>query len=257
MSYVHSSNLKLAGELNWDAAAQDYARYRPGPPTSFYERLLSLGIGEAGQNILDMGTGPGLLAVQFAKQGAQVTAFDTSKAMIEQSVRHAKNEGVNVTWIHGSIGDLQPALSRFDIMTANMCWGYFDKDSVAPWVKRNLASKGRLVVSTFNADREASPLVQKSFALAKSYTPGWEGGVEESAEVPGLDLLFQFGYEELVPFTEETWRGRMRAGRRIGPSLSEADTARFDRQLQEVLAEFSPVSFFIPHYVRVRIYGAS
>jgi len=46
--------------------------YRPGYPASFYTVLQAVGIGRPGQHILDLGTGTGVLARAFAKQGAHV-----------------------------------------------------------------------------------------------------------------------------------------------------------------------------------------
>ena len=42
--------------IDWGKTAQDYARYRPGPPLSFYHRLSGFGIGHSGQKLLDLAT---------------------------------------------------------------------------------------------------------------------------------------------------------------------------------------------------------
>ena len=57
-------------EIDWGKTLGDSSDFRPGPPMSFYERLPAFGIGLKGQSILDLGTGTGVLARQFARQKA-------------------------------------------------------------------------------------------------------------------------------------------------------------------------------------------
>ena len=45
-------------QVNFGRRSDDYARYRPGPPDSFYDRLAQF-VSLAGADVLDLGTGPG------------------------------------------------------------------------------------------------------------------------------------------------------------------------------------------------------
>ena len=71
------------GTLNWDQTSEDYSKYRPGYPDSYFLLLQELGIGLKNQDILDIGMGTGALALPFAKQEAQVTGVDISRGQIE------------------------------------------------------------------------------------------------------------------------------------------------------------------------------
>jgi 2-polyprenyl-3-methyl-5-hydroxy-6-metoxy-1,4-benzoquinol methylase len=71
-----------AKPLRWDVTSQDYLQLRPGYPDEFFGLLKHLGIGLAGQEILDLGSGTGALAIPFAKQGAHVTAVDQSEGQM-------------------------------------------------------------------------------------------------------------------------------------------------------------------------------
>jgi hypothetical protein len=53
-------------EVDWGKTSNDYILYRPGYPDSFYDKLAALGVGLKGQRILDLGTGTGVLARNFA-----------------------------------------------------------------------------------------------------------------------------------------------------------------------------------------------
>ena len=46
--------------IDWGRTSRDYARHRPGPPPSYFERLAALGVGRPGQRLLDLATGTGL-----------------------------------------------------------------------------------------------------------------------------------------------------------------------------------------------------
>ena len=52
--------------FDWGKTSRDYAVYRPGYPASFYTVLQAVDIGTPGQDILDLGTGTGVL-VQRAR----------------------------------------------------------------------------------------------------------------------------------------------------------------------------------------------
>ncbi|HZL70963.1 MAG TPA: methyltransferase domain-containing protein, partial [Planctomycetota bacterium] len=69
--------------MDWDRVSDDYAKYRAGPPASYFDRLKEQGVGLPGQRLLDFGTGTGVLARNFARAGARVSGVDSSPGQIE------------------------------------------------------------------------------------------------------------------------------------------------------------------------------
>jgi hypothetical protein len=55
-------------------------------------------------------------------------------------------------------------------------------------------------------------------------------------------------YDLMVPFTKESWHGRMRACRGVGASLNEEELARWDAEHRELLDKIAPESFEVKHY---------
>ena len=51
----------------------------------------------------------------------------------------------------------------------------------------------------------------------------------------------------MVPFTRETWNGRMKACRGIGASLSQDKIAKWEKEHLELLEKLAPEKFEVLH----------
>jgi len=87
-----------------------------------YERILDFI--EEGHEIIDLGCGPGTLAILCAKKGAQVVAIDASEEMIMFATEKSQKEGVsdNITFIHGDITQLEALFpqKKFDFIVSTL-----------------------------------------------------------------------------------------------------------------------------------------
>ena len=64
---MHSKpSLDHGKPYDWGKTSSDYSAHRPGYPGSFFRALEAIGIGRPDQRILDLASGPGVLAVPFA-----------------------------------------------------------------------------------------------------------------------------------------------------------------------------------------------
>lgn len=57
--------------FDWGQASQDYAKYRDIYPKIFYDKLAELSLGVKGQNVLDLGTGTGVIPRNMYRYGAK------------------------------------------------------------------------------------------------------------------------------------------------------------------------------------------
>ena len=55
----------------------------------------------------------------------------------------------------------------------------------------------------------------------------------------------------MVPFTRETWHGRMKACRGVGASLSPMELEKWEQEHKRLLEEIAPETFEVLHYAAV------
>ena len=68
-------------------------------------------------------------------------------------------------------------------------------------------------------------------------------------------LRGMFFYDEEIPFTRSQWRGRFRASRGIGASLSQGQVEMFDEEHEQLLKIISGEVFTITHRIDAHIYS--
>ena len=60
-------------------------------------------------------------------------------------------------------------------------------------------------------------------------------------------------YDLMVPFTRESWHGRMIACRGVGASLSGDELARWDAEHRALLERIAPEAFDVHHYAAIAV----
>ncbi len=248
-------------EIDWGKTSADYARFRPGPPESYYKKLNALDVGTQGQRILDLGTGTGVLARTFAKRGARVFGTDVSPEQIKMAETLAKLQELDAQFQVAPAENLPFEPQSFDAITANQCWLYFDKEKVVPEVKRLLKPGGVLVTSHFSWLPLVDPVAGATEQLILKHNPQWTAA-GYLGRIPAFPTWAQgnfllkgmFYYDEAIPFTRESWRGRIRACRGVGAALSEAAVEQFDREHDELLKQLTGESFEILHRIDAHIF---
>lgn len=258
---MHALKFTSNKKIDWSKASKDYSQYRPGPPISFFNRLKRCGIGLKEQRILDLGTGTGVLALQFAKQGACVTGVDADQGQIIEATKNGQNDGLSIDFVCCAAEKTPFENHSFDVITANQCWIYLDKDAIVKEVQRLLTQQGVLVTSHFSYLASIDPLAKASETLVKKYNPDWDWGNWDGIvpEVPDWSrgicaVTKMFVYDEAIPFNREGWRGRMRAHRAIGAELSQDEVQAFDRDLTFLLENEFPEQFTVLHRIDAHIF---
>lgn len=237
---------------------EDYVRYRPGFPASFFGRLSAWGIGGAGQRVLDLGTGTGTLARELARCGADVVGLDASAEQIAAAAKLDATAGVRVEYVVGRAEATGLATSTFDVVIAGQCWHWFDSAAAMREASRLLKPDGRLVIAHFDWIPLPGNVVEATERLIQAHNSGWRmfggSGIYPQWAVDagraGFRDLEMFAYDHVMAASHEAWRGRIRASAGVGATLDSQAVARFDSELADLLRANFPVEpLAIPHRV--------
>lgn len=249
-------NIDNGNGFDWGFASADYAKYRDIYPEEFYGRIVNLGYCKENQTVLDLGTGTGVLPRHMYKFGAKWIGTDIS----ENQIKYAKmlSKGLNIDYIVSSAENLNFEKETFDVITACQCFMYFDKSIILPKIHKWLKPNGHFLILFMAWLPYESEIAKASENLVLKYNPSWSGGGMTRYELSTSSLSNEYfvvsnaiAYEIDLPFTRETWHGRIKACRGIGASsLSENKLKAWEREHLEYLKTV-PNEFTIPHYITI------
>lgn len=239
--------------FDWGRTSADYAKFRDIYPTEFYEKILSLGLCAKGQKVLDLGTGTGVIPRNMQQFGAEWTGTDISENQIEQAQK--LSEGMNIEYFASSAEELSFPDGTFDVITACQCFWYFNHEKLAPRLHKMLKSGGSYVMMSMEWLPFEDDIARASEELVLKYSPDWNGAGEtmHPIYVPDcyrkyFDVVYSDEYYLDVPFTRESWNGRMRACRGVGASLPPEKVAAWEKEHIALLERIAPQSFTIRHF---------
>jgi ubiquinone/menaquinone biosynthesis C-methylase UbiE len=248
-----------AGRIDFGLRSRDYAEQRPGFPDSFYERLERFRP-LVGARVLDLGTGPGIMALPLAERGAYVIGTDISENQIVAARERAAAAGLGdrCTFEVARAEETGLPSASFDVITSGQSWHWFDHEKALAECTRLLAPGGYLVIAHYSYLPQHSALVRDSEALVLKHNPAWKLGgfngllpwLVDSIATDAMKLCEQFVYDHDRKMSHEAWRGRMRTCNGVGSGgMDEATVERFDRDLAELLAAKYPEPVPVPHRV--------
>ena len=140
--------------------------------------------------VLDIGSGPGVLAIPVAKRVAEVTAVDSSAAMLSVLQQKAHEQGVNnIYTVNKRWEDVDTShdlIGRYDIVIASLSLGMGDlKDSI---LKMEEVSKGSVALIWFAGSSAWESMSRRIMRLYSdsSYCSPPKGNVV-------FNLLYQLG----------------------------------------------------------------
>jgi SAM-dependent methyltransferase len=233
--------------IDYGTAAEDYGRYRQGFPNEFYARLHKLKIGLPGQRLLDLGTGTGLMAREFARRGCLVTGVDFSAKLLAVAERANAGEVVRPRYLRLRAEASKLQTASFDVVSAGTAWHLFHRASAARESRRLLRPGGRLVIAHLDWHPAPGSVAAATLRLMARYGPErdvpatfmWPAWAEELM-LAGFHRWEIFGFTCTLAYTHEAWRGRVRASKRGAPSMDKSELGKFDASLGRMLARRFP-----------------
>ncbi len=135
------------------SAAELYQRYLvPSITTKWAEDLVRRAQVRAGEQVLDVACGTGVVARLAAKKAASgsVTGLDLNSAMLAVA-RSVISEGAPITWMEGSALDLPFPAAHFDVVLCQLGLQFFpDQIRALQEMRRVVREPGRVALSVYS-----------------------------------------------------------------------------------------------------------
>jgi SAM-dependent methyltransferase len=131
--------------VSFGAAAQEYDRYRMGPPARALDWLLPANC----PSVLDLGAGTGLLTRQLADRVGDVVAVEPDARMREVLAGSCPR----ATVLDGTAEQIPLPDARVDAVTISAAWHWMDPAVALPEIARVLRPGGTLAVLYTRRDR--------------------------------------------------------------------------------------------------------
>lgn len=250
------NNIDGGKPFDWGKTSHDYAKYRDIYPELFYQKILQRGLCKEGQTVLDIGTGTGVLPRNMYRFGAKWTGTDISENQIEQAIVLANSQNMMIDFYSCPAEEIKYPAHTFDVITACQCIWYPDHKILAPNFAKILKKGGKFLILYMAWLPYEDRIARKSEEMILKYNPNWDGAgeVRKPIWVPEeyldfFNITYQEEYDVKIPFTRESWHGRIRACRGVGASLTESDLKAWDAEHMKMLTENAPTEFKILHYV--------
>jgi 2-polyprenyl-3-methyl-5-hydroxy-6-metoxy-1,4-benzoquinol methylase len=123
-----------------------YESARPPYGAAFFQAAaLELGL-DRSQRLLDVGAGPGILAIGFAPYCREALGVDPEPGMVEAARAAAKRAGVSVSFIEGRFENVAARLGAFDIVTIGRAIHWLEPEPARAALDRILAPRGCVLV---------------------------------------------------------------------------------------------------------------
>jgi SAM-dependent methyltransferase len=122
-----------------------------------------------GEDVLDVGTGTGVVAITAARIGAQVRALDLTPELLEQARENARIAGQeDIVWTEGDAEQLPYADESFDVVLSQFGHMFAPRAEVAIGeMRRVLRHTGRIAFASWPPEH----LIGRMFALVGRHSP--------------------------------------------------------------------------------------
>ena len=244
--------------FDWGRTSELYAKFRDIYPEIFYQKIIARNIGLKHQKILDLGTGTGVLPRNLYAYGAEWTGIDISENQIIQAKKLAEQQNMQITFQACSAEQANFPENYFDAVTACQCFWYFNHEILTPILSKILKQNGKILILYMAWLPLEDTIAKASEELVLQYNPDWTGAGEirkqiaiPEAILSEFKLISHEEFDVKIPFTRDSWHGRMQACRGVGASLSEHALAEWQQEHKNLLEKIAPENFEILHYIAI------
>ncbi|MDB5608205.1 MAG: class SAM-dependent methyltransferase [Bradyrhizobium sp.] len=153
-----------------------YEEFRPPYPAEFF-RTVAGRLGFSKQHaLIDLGTGPGLIALGFAPYVGRIVGVDPEAAMLAAARQAAARRGEAFTLIEARAEALPADIGSFDVVTIGRALHWMDRDAIAAVFERLVKPDGVIVVCSSNSAADGRNPWLDDYNKARRFWSGSGGG---------------------------------------------------------------------------------
>ena len=143
----------------------------PYPPAFFADVAAKLKFSHASA-LIDLGTGPGLLALGFALHVGRVVGVDPEPNMLAAAREAATRAGIDLMLINGKTETLPDDIGRFDVVTIGRALHWMDRSTTLARLATLVADEGVvLICSSSTASDGRNPWLVEYNAARRAWSP--------------------------------------------------------------------------------------
>jgi len=231
-----------------------YAAYRAPYPARLIELVAAAVCLAPPHRVLDLGCGPGMLAIAFAPRAAQTVAMDPEPEMLMAASRAAA--AVPLTLVEGSSFDLTPDMGPFRLVTMGRSFHWMDRPATLRALDRLVEPGGAVALfdetmigrhgrAWKTAIHESiDQFSQKPSPRAFRNLPDWLAHEEILAASP-FAAMTRFGVITRRELTLEELIGRAHSMSSGSPEAVGDRVAEFTADLRQRLQALEPSGTFV------------
>jgi SAM-dependent methyltransferase len=274
----------MTSEWQWDetlflGSAPYYVRGRLPYAPNMAERLTEFLSLDGHGRMLDVGCGPGLLTLLFAKSFDEAVGVDPDPGMLAEAERRANEAGItNVRWVRARAEELLAELGTFRVATFGRSFHWMDRPRVATIIREMLEPGGAFVQMATIPEEHSEPVTDLPYPVPPQQAIGelvrhYLGpdrragqGVRTSSPDDEADVLARAGFEDyqevFLPIdgvlmrTEDDIVALVFSRSGSAPHLFGRRLGEFEADLRKLLHDVSPSGMFAeqPHDTQLRIW---
>jgi ubiquinone/menaquinone biosynthesis C-methylase UbiE len=201
----------------FEGAAEVYAQHRTKYPAAVFDKLTELFNLNGQGRLLDLGTGPGLIAIPLSTKFQEVVAIDPDPEMLQEAQSQAAQVEVNnIIWLEQGAELINSSLGVFKLATIGRAFHWMERELVLERLYELLTEDGAIALLNTGDNPWVSSLPWKQAAigvvkkwLGEERRTGQRGqGIRKPVDPPHEVVIAnsKFARQEVyeVPF-EKSW----------------------------------------------------
>lgn len=138
-----------------------YRRFRPPYPPALFRKVARELELDGSQALIDLGCGPGPLAIGFAPYVSKLVGVDPEPGMLEAAREAAEESDVRLRLIDHRTHTLPPQVGRFDVATIGRALHWMPRRATVARLTRLISPGGHIVICGASPAEDANPWLEK------------------------------------------------------------------------------------------------